>query len=420
MKFQTVRGMQDLLPEKQEVLRFVSDKVRGVLAEYGYREVGLPVLESTQLFQRLVGEDTDIVEKEMYTFDDRNGDSLTMRPEGTAGCVRMAQQHGLAFNQVQRLWYQGPMFRYERPQKGRYRQFEQIGVECFGMEGPDIDAELLFLLSRMWKALGINEAVHLELNSLGSTESRAGYREALVSYFSKYESDLDEDSRRRLQTNPLRILDSKEERTRRLLDEAPRLNEFLDDESKQHFDGLCALLDRSQMPYTVNPMIVRGLDYYNRTVFEWVTDSLGAQGTVCGGGRYDGLMEQIGGKPTPAVGFAMGIERLALMLESTFDAPAQADVYIASQGDGVRNQALLLAESIRDANAALRVIAHCGDGKFKSQFKKADAMGASVTLVLGEEEVAADKVGVKHLATGEQVSVARAELNDYLNKVFKE
>lgn len=418
MKFQTVRGMQDLLPEKQEIIRFVSDKVRGVLAEYGYREIGLPVLESTSLFRRLVGESTDIVEKEMYTFDDRNGDSLTMRPEGTAGCVRAAQQHGLAFNQVQRLWYMGPMFRYERPQKGRYRQFEQIGVECFGMNGPDIDAELLFILARVWKELGLSDEIHLELNSLGSKESRASYREALVDYFSRYQSDLDEDSRRRLETNPLRILDTKDMRTRELLDEAPRLNEFLDDESKQHFDELCGLLDRSQVGYTVNPLIVRGLDYYNKTVFEWITDSLGAQGTVCGGGRYDGLMEEIGGRSTPGVGFAMGLERLALMLEPGFNYPGQADIYIASSGEGVRTQALLLAETIRDANSELRVVAHCGDGKFKSQFKKADAMGATLTLILGEEEIAGDKVGVKHLATGEQVTVSTAQLNEYVNKVF--
>lgn len=418
MKYQAVRGMQDLLPDKQEVMRFVSDKIREVLSSYGYREVGLPVLESTALFQRLVGESTDIVEKEMYTFADRNGESVTMRPEGTAGCVRMAQQHGLAFNQVQRLWYAGPMFRYERPQKGRYRQFEQIGAECFGMAGPDIDAELVLMLSRMWKALGVDADVQLELNSLGSVASRTAYREALVTYFSRYKDDMDADSQRRLTTNPLRILDSKDERTRSLLTEAPHLSAFLDDESKRHFDGVLAILDRSQQPYRVNPYIVRGLDYYNKTVFEWVTDTLGAQGTVCGGGRYDGLMEQIGGKATPAVGFALGVERVALMLEDKHRMKAGADIYIASTGEGVRQQALLLAEQIRDAFPGQRVVAHCGDGKFKSQLKRADALDATVALILGEDEMASGEVGVKHLDEGRQVSVAVAEIQQYLHKIF--
>ena len=287
-------------------MRFVSDRIREVLSSYGYREIGLPVIETTDLFKRLVGEDTDIVEKEMYTFDDRNGDSLTLRPEGTAGCVRAAQQHGLTFNQVQRLWYSGPMFRYERPQKGRYRQFEQIGAECFGMAGPDVDAELILMLARIWKLLGIEDHLSLEVNSLGSNESRAAYRAALVEYFSKYKNDLDADSQRRLTSNPLRILDSKDERTRALMADVPLLADYLDDDSRQHFDELRQVLDRNQLPYKVNPFIVRGLDYYNKTVFEWVTDTLGAQGTVCGGGRYDGLVEQIGGKSTPAVGFANG------------------------------------------------------------------------------------------------------------------
>lgn len=418
MKYQAVRGMQDLLPDKQEIIRFVSDKIREVLSSYGYREIGLPVLESTELFQRLVGEATDIVEKEMYTFADRNGDSITMRPEGTAGCVRLAQQHGLAFNQVQRLWYAGPMFRYERPQKGRYRQFEQIGAECFGMAGPDVDAELILMLARIWKVLGIANDIDLELNSLGSAASRAAYREALVTYFSKYEKDLDADSRRRLVTNPLRILDSKDEGTRALMAEVPLLSEFLDDDSRRHFDSLREILDRNQLPYRVNPFIVRGLDYYNKTVFEWVTGTLGAQGTVCGGGRYDGLMEQIGGKSTPAVGFAIGIERLALMLEEQHDLISGSDVYIASTGDGTRAQALALGEQIRDAFASLRVVVHCGDGKFKSQLKRADSLNARVALILGEDEVARDEVGVKHLDEGRQVSVATAELNHYLHKVF--
>ncbi len=419
MKIQSVRGMQDLLPEKQEIFRYIADVVRGVLASYGYREVGMPLLEPTQLFERLVGEATDIVEKEMYTFLDRSGDSVTLRPEGTAGCVRLAQQHGLLFNQVQRLWYAGPMFRYERPQKGRYRQFEQIGVECFGMEGPDIEAELLFLLTRIWKELGIEEDVTLELNSMGDSASRVAYRDALVTYLEKYQDDLDEDSQRRLLTNPLRILDSKAEKTREILLDAPMLNEFLDEVSKEHFDNLRRLLDRKQLAYRVNPYIVRGLDYYNRTVFEWTTTTLGSQGTVCGGGRYDGLVEEIGGKPTPAVGFALGLDRLALMLEGSFAPRAAADVYVVSQGDAARVEALQLAERVRSEMPGLRVITHCGDGKFKSQLKRADASEATIALILGEDELARDQIGVKHLRDqGQQVSIAGTSLFEYLNNVF--
>jgi histidyl-tRNA synthetase len=421
VKIQAVRGMQDLLPEQQEIYRFISETTRDVLGRYGYREIGLPVVESTDLFQRLVGEATDIVEKEMYTFQDRNGDSLTLRPEGTAGCVRAAQQHGLTFNQVQRLWYMGPMFRHERPQKGRYRQFEQIGAECFGMPGPDVDAELLFMLSRIWKALGIDGDVRLELNSLGSNESRAAFRAALVSYLGDYKGDLDEDSIRRMDTNPLRILDSKNERTQAILVDAPKLNEFLDDESKLHFDELCRSLDAVQLPYKVNPNIVRGLDYYNRTVFEWITDTLGAQGTVCGGGRFDGLMEIIGGKSTPAIGFAMGLDRLALMLEPAFNHRHEADIFIASFGENARAYALGVGEQVRDALPGVRVTVHCGEGKLKSQMKRADATGAEVALIVGEDEMAKGEISIKHLRNdGRQVSVNSTELNDYLKKVFEE
>ncbi|MEX0942185.1 MAG: histidine--tRNA ligase [Pseudomonadales bacterium] len=421
VKIQAVRGMQDLLPEKQEIFRFISETARDVLDQYGYREIGLPVLESTDLFQRLVGEATDIVEKEMYTFEDRNGDSLTLRPEGTAGCVRAAQQHGLTFNQVQRLWYMGPMFRHERPQKGRYRQFEQIGAECFGMPGPDVDAELLFILSRIWKALGVEKDVQLELNSLGSNESRAAFRDALVSYLGNYKSDLDEDSIRRMDTNPLRILDSKNERTQAILADAPKLNEFLDEASKLHFDELRRSLDTLQLPYKVNPNIVRGLDYYNRTVFEWITDTLGAQGTVCGGGRFDGLMEMIGGKSTPAIGFAMGLDRLALMLEPAFNHQHEADIFVASFGNNTRDYALMLGEQIRDSMPGVRVTVHCGDGKLKSQMKKADSAGAEVALIIGEDEMARGEISIKHLRKdGQQVSVNSTELNDYLKKVFEE
>jgi histidyl-tRNA synthetase len=419
VKIQAVRGMQDLLPRQKEIYRFVEDKVRDVLRSYGYQELGFPVIESTSLFSRLVGEATDVVEKEMYTFADRNGDSLTLRPEGTAGIVRLAQENGLVYNQVQRFWYSGPMFRHERPQKGRYRQFEQIGAECFGMPGPDIDVELQYMASRMWKELGISDDVSLELNSLGSTESRATFREELVKYFSTVKGELDEDSLRRLETNPLRILDSKVEKTKDLLQGAPLLSDFLDSESRTHFDDLRRMLDYRQIPYRVNPLIVRGLDYYNKTVFEWVTDSLGSQGAVCSGGRYDGLVEQVGGKPTPGVGFAMGLDRIALMLEPEFESGVQADIYIASAGDKARIHALTLAEDIRDGQTGCKVVVNCGEGKFKSQLKKADNSGASLALILGDEEVEGGQVTIKHLReSGEQKSINANELDGYLADYF--
>ena len=412
--------MQDLLPKQKEIFRYIEDTARGVLESYGYTEIGVPVLESTQLFSRLVGQATDIVEKEMYTFEDRNGDSLTMRPEGTAGVVRMGQENGLLFNQIQRFWYAGPMFRHERPQKGRYRQFEQIGAECFGMAGPHIDAELLFICQRMWEALGVADEIHLELNSIGTTECRAAYKSELVSYLEKHRDGLDEDSMRRLETNPLRILDSKEPKTQELLVDAPMLTDFLGEESQTHFDQLRGLLDQNQLFYQVNPSIVRGLDYYNKTVFEWVTGSLGAQGTVCGGGRYDGLVEQVGGKSTPGVGFAMGLDRLAMMLDDKFESTANADVYIASLGEPARAYALLLAEDIRGNLVHCKVLVHCADGKLKSQMKKADTSGARMALIIGEEEVSKREVTVKHLKTGEQQSVNAEAVIDYLSKLLRE
>ncbi len=419
MKIQAVRGMRDLLPKQKEIFRFVEDKVRDVLRSYGYQELGFPVIESTSLFSRLVGEATDVVEKEMYTFPDRNGESLTLRPEGTAGIVRLAQENGLVYNQVQRFWYSGPMFRYERPQKGRYRQFEQIGAECFGMPGPDIDVELMLMTARIWKELGLSDDVNLELNSLGTTESRSDFRAELVRYLLAVKDELDEDSLRRLETNPLRILDSKVERTKDLLQGAPVLSDFLDDDSRDHFDGLCRMLDKRQIPFTVNPLIVRGLDYYNKTVFEWVTDSLGAQGTICGGGRYDGLVEQVGGKPTPGVGFAMGLDRIALMLEPGFEASNQADVYIASTGDKARDYALSLAEDIRDGRPDCKVVVNCGEGKFKAQLKKADNSGASLALIIGDDELECGQVSVKHLReSGEQKLINADELNGYLADYF--
>ncbi|KZZ44181.1 histidine--tRNA ligase, partial [Thalassolituus sp. HI0120] len=348
------------------------------------------------------GEVTDIVEKEMYTFDDRNGDSLTLRPEGTASCVRACEEHGLLYNQTQRLWYTGPMFRHERPQKGRYRQFHQIGVETFGIATADIDAEVILLTARLWKMLGLTNAVTLQLNTLGSNEARGQYKEALVAYLSERKDQLDEDSLRRLESNPLRILDSKNEQTQALLADAPTLHDHLDDESREHFDKLCSVLDAAGVKYEINQRLVRGLDYYCKTVFEWVTDKLGAQGTVCAGGRYDGLVEQLGGKPTPAVGFAMGVERLILMLE-TLDLVPDAvlntlDVYVCALGDGADKAALLLSDRIRTEHDWLRIQTHCGGGSFKSQMKKADKSGARFAILLGESEIAEQQATVKDLS----------------------
>jgi len=411
--------MQDLLPAQKKISRTIEDVVREVLAAYGYREIGLPQLEQTELFKRVVGENTDIVEKEMYTFDDRNGESLTLRPEGTAGCVRFAEQNGLLFNQVQRLWYSGAMFRYERPQKGRYRQFDQIGAECFGMPGPDVDAELLLMNARIWRKLGLDGDIRLELNSLGNPDARVKFKEKLAGYLQAYEQDLDEDSQRRLTTNPLRILDSKSSKTQEILRGAPVLSDFMDNESKQHFEGLRGLLDDNGIAYEVNPNIVRGLDYYNKTVFEWITTTLGSQGTVCGGGRYDGLVEQLGGKPSPGVGFAMGLDRLSLMLAEKMESSKDADVYVVSHGNAARATALRLAESIRDQLSGKKVVVHCGDGKFKSQMKKADASGADLALVLGEDEVAAGTVSIKSLREGgEQSTISQETLAQYCLDYF--
>jgi histidyl-tRNA synthetase len=419
MKIQAVRGMQDLLPAQKKISRTIEDVVREVLAAYGYREIGLPQLEQTELFKRVVGENTDIVEKEMYTFDDRNGESLTLRPEGTAGCVRFAEQNGLLFNQVQRLWYSGAMFRYERPQKGRYRQFDQIGAECFGMPGPDVDAELLLMNARIWRKLGLDGDIRLELNSLGNPDARVKFKEKLAGYLRAYERDLDEDSQRRLTTNPLRILDSKSSKTQEILRGAPVLSDFMDNESKQHFEGLRGLLDDNGISYEVNPNIVRGLDYYNKTVFEWITTTLGSQGTVCGGGRYDGLVEQLGGKPSPGVGFAMGLDRLSLMLAEKMGLSKDADIYVVSQGNAARATALRLAELMRDQLSGKKIVVHCGDGKFKSQMKKADASGADLALVLGEDEVAAGTVSIKSLREGgEQSTISQETLVQYCLDYF--
>jgi histidyl-tRNA synthetase len=370
------------------------------------------------LFKRAIGEVTDIVEKEMYTFDDRNGESVTLRPEGTASCVRAAEQHGLLYNQTQRLWYQGPMFRYERPQKGRLRQFHQVGIETFGMVGPDIDAEIIAMSDRLWRNLGVRSALTLQINSIGSIEARQNYKNALTSYLEGFKEQLDEDSQRRLGSNPLRILDSKSESTQQILADAPDLLDYLDEASLAHFAELKALLDAMGISYQVNSRLVRGLDYYNATVFEWVTDKLGAQGTVCAGGRYDKLVEQLGGRPTPAVGFAMGIERLVLLIEALECVPdelsQQVDVYVVAVGD-VMSDGFKIAESIRDALPNLRVQMHCGGGSFKSQLKKADRSGADVALILGENERDEGKVGVKWLREQrEQVFVNIAEIEQFL------
>ena len=398
---QSIRGMNDILPEQTPLWHYLERSVAAVLASYGYREIRFPILEQTELFKRSIGEVTDIVEKEMYTFEDRNGDSLTLRPEGTACCVRACEQNGLLFNQSQRLWYAGPMFRHERPQKGRLRQFHQIGVETFGMVGPDIDAELILLTVRLWRELGVLDALTLELNSIGSAAARASYRAALVDYLTQFHDQLDGDSQRRLASNPLRILDSKDENTRKLLDDAPRLEQYLDDESREHFERLCATLDAAGVSYRINQRLVRGLDYYGKTVFEWTTDRLGAQGTVCAGGRYDGLVEQLGGKPTPAVGFAMGIERLCLLLETLNAIPADIaplpHIYTIAAGAAAEREALLLGERLRSALPGVRVVSHCGGGGFKSQFKRADKSGATIALVLGDDEVAQRLVNVKWL-----------------------
>ncbi|EGQ8139984.1 histidine--tRNA ligase [Vibrio cholerae] len=409
---QAIRGMNDCLPTQSPLWQKVEGVVKNVISAYGYSEVRMPIVEMTHLFSRAIGEVTDVVEKEMYTFEDRNGDSLTLRPEGTAGCVRSGIENGLLYNQEQRLWYMGPMFRHERPQKGRYRQFHQCGVEVFGLDGPDVDAELIMMTARLWRELGIAQHVRLELNSIGSLEARANYRTALIDYLEQYQNVLDEDCKRRMYTNPLRVLDSKNPDVQAILGDAPQLSDYLDAESKQHFAGLCELLDAAGIEYTVNQRLVRGLDYYNRTVFEWITESLGSQGTVCGGGRYDGLVEQLGGKPTPAVGFAMGLERLVLMMETlgNTDVRRSVDVYMVTAGEGTMMAGMKLAEQLREQVPGLRVMTHFGGGNFKKQFKRADKVGAAIALVLGEDEVAAQTVVVKDLAGGEQNTVVQAEV----------
>lgn len=412
----SIRGMNDLLPDVTPYWQAVENIMKTVLSGYGYQEIRFPIVEKTELFKRSIGEVTDIVEKEMYSFDDRNGDSLTLRPEGTAGCVRAAMQNGM-LNQTQRLWYMGPMFRHERPQKGRYRQFHQLGVETYGFSGPDIDAEMIMMTARLWKALGLT-GITLQLNSLGSSEARLSYREVLVKYFEAHQDQLDEDSQRRLHSNPLRILDSKNPDMQALNEAAPKLIDHLDAESKADFDVLCRTLDKVGIEYEINPRLVRGLDYYSKTVFEWVTDQLGSQGTVCAGGRYDGLVAQLGGKQATAIGFAIGLERLIALLEATDALPEipKTDAYLVAVGDAAAAQAAILSESLRDQLPGLKLISHCGGGSFKSQFKRADRSGARWTLILGEEEVNNESIGVKTMATGEQETISWYDLATYLSQ----
>lgn len=396
-KIQCVRGMHDILPEQTPLWQFFESAVKNLLQSYAYSEIRMPVVESTDLFCRSIGEVTDIVEKEMYTFDDRNGDSLTLRPEGTASCVRAGIQHGLFHNQQQRLWYMGPMFRHERPQKGRYRQFHQVGVETYGIATADIDAELIIMSARLWKLLGLKN-IRLELNTLGTSDSRKAYRDVLINYLNQYKEILDEDSLRRLETNPLRVLDSKNPAMQTMINAAPSLLDYLDDESRQHFKQLTETLDKAGIEYNINTRLVRGLDYYCKTVFEWVTDALGAQGTICAGGRYDGLVQQLGGRETPAAGFAMGIERILSLLEDAgMQVDNTVDVFIVLQGELAQLQGMSFVEELREHYPALKIQTNCGGGSFKSQIKKADKSGAKVALILGDDEIQSNSVGIKML-----------------------
>ena len=419
-KIQSIRGMHDILPGESRLWQFVEETAKSVFDSFGYQQIRTPVMEQSALFHRAIGEVTDIVEKEMYSFADRNGDSLTLRPEGTAGVVRACIEHGLLHNQRQRLWYQGAMFRHERPQKGRYRQFHQMGVEAFGMQGPDIDLEILLMTARLWRQLGLDGA-RLQLNTLGTLQERAVYRQQLVDYLSLHRDSLDDDSKRRLSSNPLRILDSKNPEVQKVVTDAPLLMEYLGDASRRHFEQICEGLQEAGIDYTVNPRLVRGLDYYVLTVFEWVSDRLGAQGTICAGGRYDGLVEQLGGRPTPAIGFGMGLERVISLLEK--DPPVNmemgADIYFVASGN-TEIKAQLIANELRRDIADVQIVTNCGGGSFKSQFKKADRSGARFALILGEDELQRDVVGVKSLReNGAQKEILIDDLSNYLEGLIE-
>lgn len=416
---QAVKGMNDILPEEAELWLWFEEVVRDWLHSYGYRNIRMPLVEPTALFKRAIGEVTDIVEKEMYSFEDAlNGDHLTLRPEGTASCVRAVLQHNLLYNAPQRLYYSGQMFRHERPQKGRYRQFHQVGVEALGFAGPDMDAEQILMCARLWRMLGIRD-VTLQLNTLGDTASRHRHREKLIAYFEQHKELLDAEATRRMYTNPLRVLDSKNPAMQELIEGAPKLMDELEQDAIDHFESVQAILKRHGVAFEINPRLVRGLDYYNRTVFEWVTTRLGAQGTICAGGRYDGLIEQIGGKPAPAMGFAMGVERLlALVQEDGMVSPKpEVDVYVVHQGDLAAQLASQVAEQLRDDK--LRVLLHCGGGSFKSQMKKADSSGARVAVVIGDDEAQANEVSLKPMQGGEQLRVGVGQLITTINNIIE-
>jgi histidyl-tRNA synthetase len=415
-----IRGMNDILPSETILWQHAEKIMREVLQSFGFQEIRLPILEKTELFQRTIGEVTDIVEKEMYTFLDRNNESLTLRPEGTAGCVRAGIEHGLFYNQIQRLWYTGPCFRYERPQKGRYRQFFHLGAEVFGIESPDIDAELIQTAAKIYEKLGLRSHIQLQINTIGSKESRARYRQHLVDYFTQYFDLLDEDSRRRLHTNPLRILDSKNSIMQNIIENAPKILDYLDPESEKHFEHLKDYLNHLKIEFTVNPRLVRGLDYYTKTVFEWVTTELGAQGTVCGGGRYDGLIEQLGGKPTPALGYAIGLERTILLLQQTMKNSYYPHIYFIVDGENALKTGMALSNTLRDEIPHLRLMMHCGGGNIKNQFKKADKSGALVALILGEQELNNQSVAIKFLREDKpQICIAQHQLLEYLKTSLK-
>lgn len=421
-KIQAIRGMHDILPEQVQLWHLVERNIKQVMDSYGYQEIRPTVVEKTELFKRSIGEVTDIVEKEMYDFVDRNGDSLALRPEGTAGCLRACIEHGLLYKQMPRLWYYGAMFRHERPQKGRYRQFYQFGVEVYGAAGPDIDAEIIVLAERLWKNLGVADKIELQINTLGTTEERLKYRSILIDYFSANTAALDADSRRRLQTNPLRILDSKNPDMQTLIVQAPMLLQSIGLESQAHFKQLQVLLDALEVKYIVNPRLVRGLDYYGKTVFEWVTDALGAQGTVGAGGRYDNLVEQLSGRNNYAIGFAVGIERLIALLQANpvFSYQQAIDVYMIQVGVQIEKAGLTLAESIRGQLPSLKMQVNCGGGSYKSQFKKADKSGAQIVLILGEDELANSEIGVKSLRIKEeQQNIAQSHIVTYLKQALK-
>lgn len=419
---QAIRGMNDLLPEDTSVWQQVESVLRQTLSSYGFNEVRMPIVEKTNLFCRAIGEVTDVVEKEMYSFEDRSGDHLSLRPEGTAGCVRSCLEHNLIYNQEQRLWYMGPMFRHERPQKGRYRQFHQMGCEVFGLDGPDIDAQLISLTYTIWKKLGIEKELELQLNSLGSAEERLAYKVDLVKFLEAHFEDLDEDCKRRTYTNPLRVLDTKDEKVIEILKNAPKLSDYFGEQTRNHFEGLRKFLDNLGIKYVLNDRLVRGLDYYNLTVFEWVTTALGSQGTVCGGGRYDSLVEQLGGAPTKAVGFGMGMERLILLLTTLekIKPNSNVDVYVLGSGENSELKMLEVSNLLRDALPTARVMTHCGGGNFKKQFKKADKLGAKVAVIIGEAEIANNSVTIKNMTDkdAEQFECPVAQATDAIAKIL--